>query len=324
MVVVSPSAAAATRSSHREDAGMTSGVLRSLRDANQVVDAIVARADESGKLLASLDEALKRVSKVATSIGEVASQTNLLALNATIEAARAGEAGKGFAVVAAEVKKLSGLTAKATSEISQTLEDLTQQVQALRGATDGLSAAATSLHGSLAEAAGRLEVGAGFTAEIRTRASDDGIARHTAKEPATAGPTPRQIDLVQHTFEKIRPMAGTAAELFYGRLFELDPSLRPMFRGDLKAQGRKLMTMIATAVAGLRKPESILPAVAELGSRHAGYGVQPSHYATVATALLWTLEKGLGHDFTPEVAAAWTAVYALVAGVMQQAAAAAA
>lgn len=133
--------------------------------------------------------------------------------------------------------------------------------------------------------------------------------------------TPKQIALVQETFEMVVPIAEQAAALFYDRLFVLDPSLRPLFRSDMKTQGQKLMSTLALAVHGLRQPEKIIPAVQHLGRRHVGYGVRPEHYATVGEALLWTLAQGLGEAFTPEAEAAWTAVYTLVATVMQEAAA---
>jgi nitric oxide dioxygenase len=133
--------------------------------------------------------------------------------------------------------------------------------------------------------------------------------------------TPRQIALVQESFAKVVPIADTAAGLFYGKLFELEPSLRPLFKGDLKAQGRKLMQLIGAAVAGLRDLGSLVPAVQALGKRHAGYGVQTAHYATVGAALLWTLGQGLGEDFTPEVKDAWAITYGVLAKTMQDAAA---
>jgi hemoglobin-like flavoprotein len=133
--------------------------------------------------------------------------------------------------------------------------------------------------------------------------------------------TPDQKQLVRDSFAKVAPIAPTAAELFYGRLFELDPGLRPLFKGDMKEQGRKLMAMIATAVAGLDKLDTIVPAVRALGKRHAGYGVIDAQYDTVAAALLWTLEQGLGPDFTPATKEAWTACYTLLAGQMKEAAA---
>src|SRR3954470_15778831 len=108
--------------------------------------------------------------------------------------------------------------------------------------------------------------------------------------------TPEQTNLVRTSFAMVLPIAETAAELFYTRLFELDPSLRGMFRGDMKEQGRKLMSMIKVAVANLDNLGEIIPAVQALGARHARYGVEERHYHTVAAALLWTLEKGLGED----------------------------
>jgi len=133
--------------------------------------------------------------------------------------------------------------------------------------------------------------------------------------------TPEQIRLVQSSFQKVLPISETAAELFYHRLFELDPSVRGLFKGDMKEQGRKLMQMLNAAVQGLDQPETIIPAVQNLARRHAGYGVQNKHYDTVGMALLWTLEQGLGKDFTPETRIAWTDTYTLLAGVMREAAA---
>ncbi len=131
--------------------------------------------------------------------------------------------------------------------------------------------------------------------------------------------TPTEISLVKDSFRKVVPIADQAAALFYARLFELDPSLRPLFRGDMAEQGRKLMTMIATAVASLERLDTIVPAVRQLGARHASYQVTDEHYATVGAALLWTLEKGLGSDFTAEVRAAWTTTYTLLANTMMEA-----
>jgi len=133
--------------------------------------------------------------------------------------------------------------------------------------------------------------------------------------------TPEQIFLVQKSWRQVLPIADTAAELFYTRLFSLDPTVKPLFKGDMKAQGRKLMAMIGTAVNGLSKLETIVPAVQELGKRHVKYGVKDQHYDTVGAALLWTLEQGLGDAFTRDVKAAWTAVYGVLAATMKEAAA---
>ena len=132
--------------------------------------------------------------------------------------------------------------------------------------------------------------------------------------------TPKQIELVQTSYKKVVPIAATAADLFYDRLFEVTPDLRKLFPQDLAEQKSKLMTMLTTAVTNLHQLYTVLPAVQELGRRHVGYGVKPEHYALVGGALLWTLDKGLGPDFTPEVKAAWTETYTPLAGAMNGAA----
>jgi len=133
--------------------------------------------------------------------------------------------------------------------------------------------------------------------------------------------TPTQVKLVQASFEQVVPIAEQAAAIFYGRLFDIDPELRSMFRTDLSEQGRKLMTMIQTAVNGLDELGEIVPVVQALGRRHVQYGVVPADYDSVGEALLWTLEQGLGAAFTPEVKEAWMLTYELLAGAMKDAAA---
>jgi len=122
--------------------------------------------------------------------------------------------------------------------------------------------------------------------------------------------------LVQQTFAQVVPIADQAAALFYGRLFELDPSLRPLFKGDLGQQGKKLMQTIGYCVGKLDTLDEIVPAVKDLGRKHAGYGVKEDSFQTVGAALLWTLDKGLGSAFTPEVEAAWTEVYGILSATM--------
>ena len=129
-----------------------------------------------------------------------------------------------------------------------------------------------------------------------------------------------QVDLVQRTFRHLMPIGDTVAEVFYRRLFELDPALRPLFRGDMKEQGRKLMQMMAVAVQGLSRLDTIIPAVEDLGRRHAAYGVQGSHYETVGTALLMTLRIGLADAYSQDVHDAWSAAYQTLARTMQRAA----
>jgi hemoglobin-like flavoprotein len=127
---------------------------------------------------------------------------------------------------------------------------------------------------------------------------------------------PGQIALVQESFAKVLPIADLAAAMFYNRLFETAPELKPLFKGDMKQQGKKLMSMIAAAVRGLNDLDKLVPVVRQLGVRHHGYGVQDKDYATVGAALLWTLEQGLGSAFTAEVREAWTTVYGVLADTM--------
>ncbi|MDO8878337.1 MAG: globin family protein [Pseudolabrys sp.] len=133
--------------------------------------------------------------------------------------------------------------------------------------------------------------------------------------------TPEQVSMVQESFKKVVPIAGTAADLFYGRLFEIAPEVRPLFPEDLKEQKKKLIAMLATAVTNLHQVEKIMTVVQDLGRRHVAYGVTAKQYEPVGAALLWTLEQGLGDDFTLPVKAAWTETYLTLAGVMQNAAA---
>ena len=132
---------------------------------------------------------------------------------------------------------------------------------------------------------------------------------------------PTDIDLIRTSWSGVEPIADTAAGLFYGRLFELDPAIERLFRRtDMPAQRKVLMQTLTVVVKSLDKLDQIVPAVQALGRRHAGYGVREEHYATVGAALLWTLDRGLGDAFTPEVRDAWADAYGILATVMIEAA----
>jgi hemoglobin-like flavoprotein len=133
--------------------------------------------------------------------------------------------------------------------------------------------------------------------------------------------TPTDIDLIRASWAGVEPIADTAAGLFYGRLFELDPALERLFRRtDMAAQRKVLMQTLTVVVKSLDRLDQIVPAIQALGRRHAGYGVREAHYATVGAALLWTLEQGLGEAFTPPVREAWTTAHGTLAAVMIEAA----
>ena len=133
--------------------------------------------------------------------------------------------------------------------------------------------------------------------------------------------TPQDIGLVRNTWQIVKPNMFAVAEIFYRRLFELDPDLKALFRGDMQEQGRRLMTVINYCVDNLDNLGAVVPRVETLGRRHVDYGVQDEHYDTVGTALLWTLSEGLGDEFTDEVQAAWLKTYTLLADTMRNAAA---
>jgi hemoglobin-like flavoprotein len=130
-----------------------------------------------------------------------------------------------------------------------------------------------------------------------------------------------QITLVQSTFDRILPISDVAAQIFYGRLFHLNPSLRRLFNGDLQMQGKKLMDAVSIIIGNLNRPDRIVPGIRALGRRHAAYGVQGEHYETFGEALIWTLEHALGDLCTPEVRGAWSTVYDVLAETMQEEAA---
>ena len=128
--------------------------------------------------------------------------------------------------------------------------------------------------------------------------------------------TPEQIKLVQQSFTKLAPISDQAAVMFYDRLFEVAPAVKSMFPADMTEQRKKLMGTLAVVVNGLGNLGAVLPAASALAKRHVNYGAKPEHYPVVGGALLWTLERGLGEAWTPEVADAWTAAYGTLSGYM--------
>ena len=128
--------------------------------------------------------------------------------------------------------------------------------------------------------------------------------------------TPEQKQLVKDSWAKVLPVQEAAADLFYNRLFDEYPEVKPYFKGDMKEQGRKLMAMLNTAVNGLDNLEALIEPLKQSGKAHKGYGVKAEDYDKVASAFLWTLSQGLGDAFTDEVKDAWVVTYTTVASVM--------
>ncbi len=133
--------------------------------------------------------------------------------------------------------------------------------------------------------------------------------------------TPHQIELIQNSFAKVAPIADRSAGLFYGRLFEIAPELRPLFKGDISAQGRKFMATLTVAVTSLENFEALKPGLRALARQHVAFGVRAEHYAPLGEALIWTLQQGLGDAFKPETEQAWRMAYADIADTMKSASA---
>lgn len=134
--------------------------------------------------------------------------------------------------------------------------------------------------------------------------------------------TPDQKTILRNTWRSVTPIADQAAQIFYDRLFEIDPDTQPLFANTAMPQQRaKLMKAIGAVIDGLDELDRLVPTIEALGRRHAGYGVTDAQYFSVGAALLWTLEQGLGEAWTPEAAEAWSAAYTLLADIMRQAAA---
>jgi hemoglobin-like flavoprotein len=170
-------------------------------------------------------------------------------------------------------------------------------------------------------------IGARETVERGTaerRSSAEKRATETASPELAPDPvTPEQRWLVQNSWEKVVPMAPHVAELFFDRLFELDPFLEDLFPSDLSKLGAEWMRALGLAAPRLEEPSSAAPCLAALSRMHVDVGVRPGHYVTMGNALLWTLEQSLAEDFTPRVKEAWGAAYQLISALMIQADAAA-
>lgn len=309
--------------------------------SNDPFDRAFAAMDEIETGTSGLEEDIQAVANVADQVQAIAKQTNLLALNATIEAARAGDAGKGFAVVASEVKQLSDETRKATEQIGATLKSLhnkldqfVAQTGAARQSMERARDAAKVVVDNAPPAEPIPEPAPAPVADALPEPGPQPMTEATSAAPVTQPAPPEKaqdpdrpadgdapisradIDLVQHSFMQIEPLSMVVGRTFYERLFETNPEIRPLFKGDLEVQGEQLMEMIGTAVAGLDDLDALIPAVQKLGARHRKYGVEVGHYGAVAEALIWTLEQGLGEAFTPDVRTAWVNVYGVLAETM--------
>ncbi len=132
--------------------------------------------------------------------------------------------------------------------------------------------------------------------------------------------TQRQKQLVIDSFKKVEPISEVAADIFYKKLFGYDPTLKPLFKSDIKSQGKKLMAALKLAVNTLDNLDALVPVLQKMAVKHVDYGVKVEDYTPVGNALINTLKAGLGADFTPELKTAWIDIYQVMADVMRQAA----
>ncbi|NME67471.1 globin domain-containing protein [Flammeovirga aprica] len=130
----------------------------------------------------------------------------------------------------------------------------------------------------------------------------------------------RQIELVQHSFTLITPHRKQFSDLFFAKLFQVDPVLESSLKLDPSDQERKMIPMLSAVVNGLVDIELIIPILHDFGRTHAEYNVEDTHYEAVKQALLYALETVLEQEWTSEISIAWNTCYTVIIDIMKEAA----
>jgi methyl-accepting chemotaxis protein len=304
-----------------------------------------ARAGEAGKGFAVVAQEVKNLAnQTAKATEDISAQIGDIQ-TATKDTVNAIE---GIGATIREISEISTTISSAVEEQNASTQEVARNIQGVTEASNKAGKAAGQVLDAASELSKQSDVLGGqvqnFMVDIR--GGDKKNVTESVQTPPPPSSTPpefeapaselpvsepevevssgpfstRQIQVVQDTFAMIEPIADQAADLFYSRLFELDPSIKALFTSDMKEQGRKLMSTLKIAVSSLDKIDQLIPVAEKLGKDHVGYGVQAEHYDTVGEALLWALEQGLDTGYTPEVEDAWTAVYTTLAATMKHAA----
>ncbi|KQS85976.1 chemotaxis protein [Methylobacterium sp. Leaf361] len=274
-----------------------------------------ARAGAAGRGFAVVASEVKALAaQTAKATDEISGQI------AQVQAST-GQAVEAIAAITARIREINGAATTIAAAVEEQGAATQEIVRNVGQAATGTGEVTTTMTG-VAQAAEGTGLAASQVLAAASALSDQSdrltaeVERFLASVRVSYAVSAAQVAIVQRSFATVQALGDTAAEQFYGRLFDIAPQVRSLFPDDMTAQKRKLVAMLALAVANLDKPEALVAAVRDLGDRHVGYGALRAHFEAVGAALLWTLEQGLGPDFTPEAREAWTETYRVIAGLM--------